>query len=104
MPTVEVVSSSMRRNYALALRHETHILLNMRLSLFDLVMSVSILAVVVGVVWWLLIIDARAKAREQRDVAYWLRQHFNEGGLARTLMARWKRQDRLTDRTEPRGD
>jgi hypothetical protein len=104
MPTVEVVSSSMRRDHALALRHETHILLNMRLSLFDLVMSVSILAVVVGVVWWLLLIDARAKAREQRDVAYWPRQHFNEGGLTPALMARWKRQDRLTDRTEPLGD
>jgi hypothetical protein len=101
---MEVVSSSMRIHYGLAPMRETHILLNMSLSTSDLITCVSILAVFVGAVCWLLIIDARVRDRERRDSAHWLHQYFTEGGLARALIARWKPQGQLTDRTDSRRD
>jgi hypothetical protein len=37
----------------------------------------------------------RAERRRRRD---WWRRHFQEGGLVRALVARWRGPPRLTDR------
>jgi hypothetical protein len=76
----------------------------MLISAFDLIVAGGILVALLGAVFWLLVAGKRAEDRDRERTAHWLHQYFHEGGLARALTARWKRQGRLTDRSERDSD
>jgi hypothetical protein len=94
----------MQRHYGLARNWERHRLTSMPTSAFDLIVAGGILVAFFGAAIWLLVAGKRAEERDRERTAHWLRQYFYEGGLARALMARWKRQGRLTDRSERNRD
>ncbi|WP_132898444.1 hypothetical protein [Sphingomonas sp. PP-CC-3A-396] len=71
----------------------------MMFGVFDLVVSGGLLAVVIGAGSWLIVAGKRAEDRDRQKSARLLREYFHEGGLVRALMARWKPQGRLTDRS-----
>lgn len=48
------------------------------------------------------VIEERAWRRRQkrRRQARWAQRYYREGGLVRTLIARWRKGDRLTDQRD----
>ena len=56
-------------------------------------------------IWTVLAVTARRRReRRLRRWAAWHRRYYHEGGLIRTLMARWSHRPRLTYRGADRPD
>ncbi len=72
----------------------------MMFGVLDLVVSGGLLAAFIGAGSWLIIAGKRDEDRDRQKSARVLREYFHEGGMLRALMARWKPQGRLTDRSD----